>query len=256
MSKANKTKMPKWLDITLKVIEWTLIIFIVVCMLSLLAQRMTGNTPELFGYSTYTVATGSMSGTYEVGDIVLCKRIKDQIGYNETIGFKEGDVIAFIAPAGFDKDNLLQGHTVTHRIFTAPYYDEESDTWYVETKGDAAPTKDRKPIPLDNIQGIIVGTSKGVTSFMKFITKWYGFATIVVIPLLGLLVWQIVILAREKERAEQAKLTKQNEEAIEAHNKEQQEKIEELKAQAIKEYEAKQSLEYKKENEIKEDAQR
>ena len=243
MSKANKKKMPKWLDITLKVIEWTLIIFIVVCMLSLLAQRMIGNTPELFGYSTYTVATGSMSGTYEIGDIVLCKRIKDPMKYNEAQGFKEGDVIAFIAPAGFDKDNLLQGRTVTHRIFSAPYYDQASDTWYVETKGDAAPTKDRKPIPLDNIQGIIVGTSKGVTGFMKFITKWYGFATIVVIPLLLLLVWQIVILAREKERAEQEKLAKQNDEAIEAHNKEQQEKIEELKAQAIKEYQAKHSLE-------------
>ena len=256
MSKANKTKMPKWLDITLKVIEWTLIIFIIVCMLSLRAQRVTGNTPELFGYSTYTVATGSMAGTYEVGDIVLCKRIKDPIKYNETQGFKEGDVIAFIAPAGFDKDNLLQGHTVTHRIFSAPVYDEESDTWYVETKGDAAPTKDRKPVPLDNIQGIIVGTSKGVTGFMKFITKWYGFVTIIVIPLLLVLVWQIVVIAREKEKAEKALLNNQSAEAIETHNKEQQEKIEELKAQAIKEYEAKQGLEYKKENKIKEDAQR
>ena len=239
MSKASKKKMPKWLDITLKVIKWTLILFIVVCMLSLLAQRMTGNTPELFGYSTYTVATGSMAGTYDVGDIVLCKRTKDPIKYNKTNGFKEGDVIAFIAPAGFDKE----GHTITHRIVSAPYYEEESDTWYVETKGDAAPTKDRKPIPLDNIQGVIVGTSKGVTSFMKFITKWYGFTTIVVIPLLLLLVWQIVIIAREKERAEQERFIKQNEALLDAQNKEQQAKIEELKAQAIKEYKAKQSLE-------------
>ena len=50
MSKTKK-QMPKWLDITLKVIEWTLIIVIVSCMLVLLSQKITGNTPELFGYS-------------------------------------------------------------------------------------------------------------------------------------------------------------------------------------------------------------
>ena len=250
MSKTNK-KMPTWLDVTLRVIEWTLIIFIVVCMLVLLSQKITGNTPELFGYSTYTVVTDSMAGTYDVGDVVLCKRIKDPVKYNGTIGFQEGDVIAFIAPAGFDDRNQLQGHTVTHRIITKPYYNEENDTWYVETKGDAAYMQDKVPIPVENIQGTIVGSSKGVSVLVKFITKWYGFATIVVIPLLIILAWQIYVLAKEKTRAEQAKLDEQKAVELNKIEEEKQLKIAKIKEQAIKEYEANQMLDEDKEKDNK-----
>ena len=235
MSKTKKG-MPKWLDVTLRVIEWTLIIVIVACMLVLLSQKITGNTPELFGYSTYTVVTDSMKGTYDVGDVVLCKRIKDTLGYMQDTGFRKGEVVAFIAPHGFDKDNKLQGYTITHRIITEPYYDEETDTWYIETKGDNAIDQDRVPIPVENIQGIIVGTSKGVTKVVQFITKWYGFVTIVVVPLLIILIWQIALLIKEKTRAEQAKLATNKQVELEKIEQEKQAKLEEIKQKAIEEY--------------------
>lgn len=246
-SNKTKKKMPKWLDVTLRVIEWTLIIFIVICMLTLLAQRMTGNTPELFGYSTYTVVTDSMSGTYDVGDIVLCKRIKDTLGYMQDTGFEEGDVIAFIAPAYFDKDNKLQGYTVTHRIIKAPYYDEEKDMWFVETKGDAALEKDRVPIPVENIQGIIVGSNKGITKLFNFLTKWYGFVTIVVVPLMGILIWQIAILIREKSKATLGKIEQEKVKSLAEIEKERNLRVEDIKQKAIEEY--KQSLEKTKKEE-------
>ena len=233
----SKTKhMPKWLDVTLRVIEWTLIIIVVVCMLVLLSQKITGNTPELFGYSTYTVITDSMVGTFDVGDVVLCKRIKDTLKYQEETGFKEGDIIAFIAPHGFDKNDKLQGYTITHRIIREPYYDKETDTWYVETKGDNAIDQDRVPIPVENIQGIIVGTNKGITNLVKFITKWYGFATIVVVPLLIILIWQIGVLIKEKTTSEQAKLAKDKAEALDKIEQENNQKVEQIKQKAIEEY--------------------
>jgi len=248
MSK-DKTKksMPKWLDVTLRVMEWTLIIFIVVCMLSLLSQRMTGNTPELFGYSTYTVVTDSMAGTYDVGDVVICKRIKDTLGYMKDTGFEEGEVIAFIAPANFVKDNKLQGLTITHRIITKPFYDEETDTWYVETKGDNAVYKDRVPIPVENIQGTIVGANKGIVKFFKFLTKWYGFVIVIVVPLLIILFWQIGILIREKSKATIDRIEDYKVDALKQIEEEHNKKVEELKKQAIEEY--KQSLNENKEKE-------
>ena len=238
MSKDSKTKkkMPKWLDITLRVIEWTLIIFIMICMLSLLAQRMTGNTPELFGYSTYTVVTDSMKGTYDVGDVVLCKRIKDPLSYMKDTGFEEGEVIAFIAPHNFDREDKLAGYTVTHRIITAPYYDEETDTWYVETRGDAYEIKDRVPIPVENIQGIIVGANKNISKIMQFVSKWYGFVTVIAVPLVAILVWQLAIIIKEKSRASLEKIEKDKQRTLEAIEKEQNNKIEELKKKAIEEY--------------------
>ena len=236
-SAKTKKRMPKWLNVTFKVIEWTLILFIVGCMLSLLAQKLTGNTPELFGYSTYTVVTDSMEGTYDVGDVVLCKRTKDPMKYQEETGFKEGDVIAFIAPANFDKNNKLQGYTVTHRIITAPYYDEEKDGWYVETKGDAALMPDRVPIPIENIQGIVVGSNKFVTNLFGFIGKWYGFVVVIVVPLLVILVWQIVVLIKEKSKERLELVKQENTNTLKQIEEEHNQKVEEIKKKAIEEYE-------------------
>ncbi len=233
---AKKKNMPKWLDITLRVIEWTLILFIMVCMLSLLAQRMTGNTPELFGYSTYTVVTDSMKGTYDVGDVVLCKRIKDPLSYMEDTGFKEGDVIAFIAPHNFDREDMLAGYTITHRIITAPYYDEETDTWYVETRGDAYEIKDRVPVPVENIQGIIVGSNKWISTIMQFVAKWYGFVTVIAIPLLAILIWQIAVIVKEKSRQSLEKIETEKQKTLQEIEKEHNDKVEELKRKAIEEY--------------------
>ena len=246
-STKTKKKMPKWLDVALRVIEWTLIIFIVVCMLTLLAQKMTGNTPELFGYSIYTVVTDSMAGTYDVGDVVVCKRIKDTLGYMEETGFRKGDVVAFIAPANFDRQNKLQGYTITHRIITEPYYDEETDTWFIETKGDNAQDKDRVPIPVENIQGVIVGTNKGISKLFKFVTQWYGFVTIIVIPLLLILFWQIAVLIREKSNATINKIEADKASALKQIEQAKLDQIEEIKAKAVEEY--KQSLEENKKEE-------
>ncbi len=237
MSKTKAKKMPKWLDITLRVIEWTLIIFIICCMLSLLWQRINGNTPQLFGYSTYTVLTDSMTPTYEVGDVVLCKRIKDPNAYKDTVGFKKGDVIAFTAPEGFSPQNpQLDGQTVTHRIATAPYYDEEKQQWYVETQGDKFNIKDSTPIPLGNIQGTVVGSSKGIGVVFGFLTKWYGFVFVIALPLLGILIWQIMVLAKQNAKAQEEAIQIEKQKKIQEFEKEKDIKIDEIKKKAIEEY--------------------
>lgn len=237
MSKTKERKMPKWLDITLRVIEWTLIIFIMGCMLSLLWQRLQGETPQLFGYSTYTVLTDSMTPTYEIGDVVLCKRIKDVDEYKDSNGFKKGDVIAFIAPEGFSPQNPdLEGHTITHRIVEEPYYDEETSQWYVVTQGDKFEVRDHVPIPLGNIQGEVVGSSKGIGVLFSFLTKWYGFVLLIAAPLIAILVWQILSLAKQKSKAQEEALAKEKQMQISAFEEENNKKIEEIKKKAIEDY--------------------
>lgn len=222
--------------ITIKVIEWAIIFALVICLLTILAQKVCGQTPTLFGYSTYRVVTDSMTGTYNVGDVVVCKRDKDPTPEE----YKKGDVIAFIAPHGFDKDNKLEGFTVTHRIIEDPFYDEKTDTWYVKTKGDKEGAKeDRVAVPLDNIQGKIVGTSSFISTLAKFLSKWYGFVTIIVIPLLGMMVWQIGILVKENTNAKKQKIKEEQEKEMQEFIEKQKNlalKEEEIKKKAIEEY--------------------
>lgn len=226
----------KHIYVALKVMQWVVILFLVGCLLTILAQKICGQTPNLFGYSTYRVVTDSMTGTYNVGDVVICKADKDPTPQE----YKVGDVIAFIAPYGFDKDNRLEGYTVTHRIVEDPYYDEKTDTWYVKTRGDKLGSPDdRIPIPVDNIQGKIVGTSSFISTLARFLSKWYGFVTVIVIPLLAIMIWQIVIFVKENTKAREEKLKKEQEEELkqllEQQNK-QKELEEQIKKKAIEEY--------------------
>lgn len=45
---------------------------------------------NLFGYTFFEVATGSMSGTIEIGDIVIVNITKD-VNENDIIVYKDGD---------------------------------------------------------------------------------------------------------------------------------------------------------------------
>ena len=240
MGQAKKTKVPKWLSITLKIIEWTLILLIVGCMLKLIAQRIVGDTPSLFGYTTYTVVSDSMDPTYKVGDVVICKNIKNPKPEDfEVEEGKEKPVIAFIAPEGFDYKGLLTGQTVTHRIYGEPY--EEDGIWYVHTKGDnEIAVLDSVPVPLDNIKGIIVGKSSVIAFLIKILQKWYGFACIIVIPLLAILIWQVIILAKAGTDKKAQKLEEEKQEEIKKLQEKAVQNVldneEEIKKKAIEEY--------------------
>ena len=84
---------------------------------------------NLFGYTFFEVATGSMSGTIEIGDVVIVKITKD-VNQGEVIVYKEGD------------------NFITHRLV-------EKDGDHLVAKGDANNSED-KPITEDQILGRVI----------------------------------------------------------------------------------------------------
>ena len=84
---------------------------------------------NLFGYTFFEVATGSMSGTIEIGDVVIVKITKD-VNQGEVIVYKEGD------------------NFITHRLV-------EKDDNHLVAKGDANNSED-KPITEDQILGRVI----------------------------------------------------------------------------------------------------
>lgn len=85
---------------------------------------------NFFGYTFFKVATGSMSGSIETGDIVIAKLGNQNINVNDIIVYKQEDYI------------------ITHRIIEI---EEENIT----TKGDANNTED-KPITKENVIGKVI----------------------------------------------------------------------------------------------------
>lgn len=90
--------------------------------------------PSFCGFSSLTVTTGSMSGSIEIGDIIVIQKTND---------YEIGDVITFL-PEGFTTPT-------THRIIN---YGEAEGTYV--TKGDANNAEDTEDVTEDQIFGEMV----------------------------------------------------------------------------------------------------
>ena len=95
---------------------------------------------DIFGYSIFQVKTGSMSGTIEIGDIIVVELTKD---------VEKNDIITY------EKEQIL----ITHRII-------EKQGESITTKGDANSGID-EPITTDEVIGKVVYTLRNVEIWKK-----------------------------------------------------------------------------------------
>lgn len=130
---------------------------------------------NIFGYTFFEVATGSMSGSIEVGDVVLVK-ITNEVQENDIIVFKENNSF------------------ITHRIV-------KKDGNIITTKGDANNTED-SPITIDKVLGKVTGVIENVGIIRKVITSP---AVLISITITLILLGIIVIYKPKEQKVEEDK---------------------------------------------------
>lgn len=136
-----------------KIFRWIfdIILFIILAIALIMAYNhiqinIKGNTyTTMLGYSAFEVATGSMSNTIEIGDVILVKLIEP----NETLS--ENEIVVFT------QDTTL----VTHRII-------KINGDQIITKGDANNTQD-DPISRGQIIGKVVKIIPNVKMWKEII---------------------------------------------------------------------------------------
>ena len=89
--------------------------------------------PSLFGMTSTTIVSGSMTPRINVGDVVVSR----PVDADDVDSFEAGDVVTFRDP---EQDRL-----VTHRII------EVLDDGTFRTRGDANRDADRTPVPRDHV---------------------------------------------------------------------------------------------------------
>ena len=142
--------------------------------------------PSIFGYSSLMVATGSMSGTIEEGDLIIIKATGD---------YKIGEIVTFFQ----DGDTI----PTTHRIINKEY-DENGNVLWV-TKGDANNSKDGRSISSDEIIGEWVMTIPYVGTFIDWAVEGGGLIYIIgIFLILGLGIYIIKGDDDEEESSEPA----------------------------------------------------
>lgn len=195
-----KQKISKILNIVVDIIV-VLILVVSVFVATLSITSKSSGVPNIFGIAPLSVQSGSMSGTFEVGDLIFCKVTNDS-----SIKYEKDDIVTFpIEIQGVDTLN-------THRIVDV--IEDDNNTYY-QTKGD---NKDTNPVADEQLQtsativaeytGVKIG---GLGTVLSFLRTQLGFFLCVLLPMIIFFLYEAVrvvlnVIAYNKEKAlEEAK---------------------------------------------------
>ncbi len=106
------------------VVCWTLIAVLTIAIVIFMTTKISGGTPSIFGYTVHRISSGSMEPELSVGDVIICKQVK------EPSELSVRDIITFNGGSRFDYQKI------THRVLVAPY-DDSTGKKVLVTKGDA-----------------------------------------------------------------------------------------------------------------------
>ena len=165
----------KFFSILYTIIRDIFFLIVVLYLIFILLQRITGNN-SIYGYRLFTVATGSMSGVYEINDVIAVKDC-------DVLKLKVGDDIAYRGSRGG-----LEGMLITHRIIRIKETDQ--GRIYV-TRGVNAPTED-PAIESYQILGKVVGVVPIISTINHIIKSQLGFFLFVFCPLVIVIVLEVL----------------------------------------------------------------
>ncbi len=162
---------------------WNIVTTIAVVVVVLCAVFLMGS--RLLGYQVYTVISGSMVPTYDVGDLIYVKK-------TDLSQIEIGDPITFI----LNEDLVV----ATHRVVDI---DEEKQCFY--TKGDANEIADTDPVHFKNV----IGVPQFSIPFLGYVSDYVQnppgmYVTIAVIAVLIILVFMPDFMPKKEEKTEEA----------------------------------------------------
>lgn len=172
--------MNKVVKVVLKTIEYLIVISVVVLAFLLIGIR-------IFNFKIYTVLSGSMKPSIQVGSLIYVKEIEED-------DIKIGDVITF---------KLTENTTATHRINDITIEDGQK---YFHTKGDANETEDEKLLEYSNIIGKEIFTIPLLGYLSTFIQTPPGsYITIAIGVLLIAILYVIDYITEDKKELKNEK---------------------------------------------------
>lgn len=181
MDKNKKSKIQKKTPKIFNTILSLLVIIAIISLSSLAIQKVIfkDDVPSLFGYKILQVMSGSMSGTFETGDLIIVKEVKKESE------LKIGDIITFKT-----KDTI-----VTHRIIDITKSNERLE---FTTKGDANSAKDADKVAFNNIEGKYIVRVAFLGKILNMMQTPIGMTIVVILPILIIVL--LILQDRKKER--------------------------------------------------------
>jgi len=185
----NIKKQKNTLKLVGNILFWVVLGLVVVYSAIALFSEQEANSTSVFGISSLSVQSDSMSGTFEEGDLIFV---------DTTFDVQEvdvDDVITYRMTVELDGDTYTVFNS--HRVVGKVSYDD-GDTWWFQTKGDkTGATVDAALTFQTNVVGVWTGSVwsgagaffDGLIGFLKSAT---GFFLFIVLPCFAFLVYEVI----------------------------------------------------------------
>ena len=172
----------KLLNICFDIVIIVLVLLAVIISISTFTARSNNGVPDLFGYSPFSVQSGSMEPTIMTGDYIIV----DRVSADEANNLEKGDIISF---------HTIIEETVTintHRIVDVI---KDGEIIYYQTQGDnkeTNPEPDEALVAPGDVIGIYEGTRiPALGKVMNFLTSKWGFFFVILVPVLLFTCFQV-----------------------------------------------------------------
>ena len=174
----------KWLiNYMLSIIMYAVIVILILIGIILAAYvidiKIRDSRVQAPLYSAYVIVSGSMEPIIKTRDAVVVRRCKiDDI--------KIGDVVTYRS-----MDDAFYGILITHRVVNIENVNGQK---LFVTKGDNNETIDRSPIKFEQVLGKVAMRIPKIGYLKYFLTDYYGWIIAVVIPSLGIIIYDVMKL--------------------------------------------------------------
>lgn len=160
------------------IISAFLTLIIAIAMIFIIYAAVSADNKSVFGYRIFIVATGSMQGTINAGELIITKSVPPN-------SLKVKDIISFVSD-----DPEIIGKMNTHRIVKIV-----GNRFY--TKGDANPQVDSNPTAPSKIAGKVIFHSAFVGFIIKSLSKPLYMLIFLVLPIAYIAITDIRYAAKK-----------------------------------------------------------
>ena len=164
----------------INVISALLMIAAVFILLNILLTRQ-GNVPQVFGYTTLRVVTGSMEPAIAIDSLIVVRDVPAE-------EIKTGDIISF-----YSEDPALGGTVNTHRVTAISKTDEKL---VFQTQGDANNVPDIYGTDSEHLIGKVIWVSPILGRVLKLVSNPLIFVWCILVPLVIMIGSQILYTAK------------------------------------------------------------
>ena len=192
MKNVKEKQNNKKLKIILATVRAMVIVLFVAFIVVVCLQRFSENKISFFNYRMFTVISGSMKPKYDIGDVLLSKKV-------DPSKIKIGDAVTYQG-----RSDGFAGKVITHEVIGVGK--NSSGKYVFKTQGLANLVEDPAVLE-DQLYGVVIYKSLILSAIYKIVATNIGFYIFIIIPMVFIIGSEIIstLLKKEEKRREELK---------------------------------------------------